>query len=379
MPRARAGQRDDAAAATRTKSSVRAAVNGKSANKTQNADLLALLEKCARARVVVVGDLVADEYVLGETERVSREAPVLVVRYERSELRAGCAANAVMNLCALGAQVRPVGLVGDDPIGARLRAMLAEAGADVRGILVAAGESTASKTRILAGGKNTRRQQIVRLDRDGPRPPEGALRDALVRALRTAARGADALLVSDYGLGVPSSLHAELSTLGRSLPLCADARYSLRTYGGAALLKPNEVELEQAVGRQIGDDLRALESAARALLRDVDAGVLLVTRGRSGMAVVRPDLPTVLLPAHGAHEAVDVTGAGDTVMATMTLALACKADPVEAARLANVAGALVVKKPGTATVSAAELAAELAVAEVARGGTLAAISGKKRA
>jgi len=341
-----------------------------------NPELHALLARFSRARVVVVGDLVADEYVLGETERVSREAPVLIVRYERSELRAGCAANAVMNLCALGAEVRPVGLVGDDPIGERLVQLLADAGADVRGIVAARGESTASKTRVLAGGKNTRRQQIVRLDRDGPRAPQGKVREALLRALQRAARGADALLVSDYGLGVPAALQPQLAELGRALPLCADARYGLRNYRGAALAKPNEVELEQAVSRRIGDDLHALESAARSLLSELDARVLLVTRGRSGMAVVRPDQPTMLLPAHGAHEAVDVTGAGDTVMAAMTLGLACSADPLEAARLANVAGALVVKKPGTATVSAAELRAELDASDVAHGEPL---SGSTRA
>ncbi len=253
-----------------------------------NADLLALLGRFSKARVTVVGDLVADEYVVGETERVSRETPVLVVRYERSELRAGCAANAVLNLCALGARVRAVGLIGDDAVGERLRALLEESGADVRGVLVAPSSHTASKMRILAGGKNTRRQQIVRLDRDGPGPAKGLLLTRLKQALRTAVEEADAILVSDYGLGVPESLQPQLAALARTMPLCADARYGLRHYRGAALAKPNEVELEQAIGRRIGDDPQALESAARALLGQLGAKVLLVTRGRSGMAVVRP-------------------------------------------------------------------------------------------
>ena len=219
----------------------------------------------------------------------------------------------------------------------------------------------------------------MRLDRDGPGVAKGLLLTRLTQALKSAVRDADAVLVSDYGLGVPESLQTQLTALARAVPLCADARYGLRNYRGAALAKPNEVELEQAIGKRIGDDPRALESAARALLAELGAKVLLVTRGRSGMAVVQPDAPTVMLPAHGEHEAVDVTGAGDTVMAAMTLGLACKAEPLDAARLANVAGALVVQKPGTATVTAAELSAELQHGEVSRGAGLNFAARGKRA
>ena len=326
-----------------------------------------LLARFPKATVVVVGDLVADEYVVGETDRISREAPVLVVRYERSELKAGCAANAVMNLCALGAKsVRPVGLVGGDRPGALLKRLLEEAGADISGVLVAEEAPTASKMRILAGGKNTRRQQIVRLDRDGPGVPSGVLLKKLLAALQTAVRGADAVLVSDYGLGLLEALRPFVLALAvaRKLPVCVDARYQLRDYRGAALLKPNEVELEQAVGRRLGGTPDALEKAGRELLTQLSAKALLVTRGRHGMALLRPGHATAQIAAHGEREAVDVTGAGDTVMAATTLGLACGADAVLAARLANVAGALVVQKPGTATVSREELAAELAAGPV---------------
>jgi rfaE bifunctional protein kinase chain/domain len=330
-----------------------------------NADLEALLDRFAGARVAVAGDLVADEYVYGETDRISREAPVLIVRYERSELKAGCAANAVLGLCALGATAVPVGVVGDDEAGARLVELLRAAGADTSHILVARGEATATKTRILAGGKNTRRQQIVRLDRDGPPPPSAELARELSRTLLEAAKKADAVLVSDYGLGTLPPLRPTLARLSRrGKPVCVDARYDLRGYRGMALAKPNEVELEQAVGRRIHDDLSLLEQAGRELLSALRAKALLVTRGRSGMALLRPGKKVALLPAHGAREAVDVTGAGDTVMAATTLSLAVGADALLAARLANVAGALVVAKPGTATVSAVELRAELRRARV---------------
>ena len=324
-----------------------------------NEGLESLLDRFAGARIAVAGDLVADEYIYGETDRISREAPVLIVRYERSEFKAGCAANAVLGLCALGAKVTPVGLVGDDEAGARLVELLRAAGADTRHILTAPGEATATKTRILAGGKNTRRQQIVRLDRDGPPPPGPQLSQRLVAALLAAASDSDALLVSDYGLGTLPPLRPAIARLAARKPVCVDARYDLRSYRGIALGKPNEVELEQAVGRTIRDDSALLEAAGRELLAQLKAKSLLVTRGRNGMALLRPREPVALLPAHGAREAVDVTGAGDTVMAATTLALAVGADPLEAARLANVAGALVVAKSGTATVSAEELRVEL--------------------
>jgi rfaE bifunctional protein kinase chain/domain len=315
----------------------------------------------------VVGDLVADEYLYGETERVSREAPVLIVRYESSDLKPGCGANAVANLCALGARVLPVGLVGDDATGARLRQLLEEAGADISGVLSMPGVSTATKTRVLAGGKNTRRQQMLRIDRDGPGAPPAALLARLLRAVKEAARNADAVMVSDYGAGLlsPPVVEAVLGLARQGHVVCADSRYGLSQYRGVTQAKPNEVELEQLAGRPLGGDLGAIEEAGRELLRSLSASSLLITRGRAGMLLLRPGAPAAALPVHGSATAVDVTGAGDTVMAANTLGIACGADPVQAARLANVAGSLVVQKPGTATVSAGELRKELLRAAIA--------------
>jgi rfaE bifunctional protein kinase chain/domain len=338
-----------------------------------NADLRSILDRFSRARIAVVGDLVADEYVYGETDRISREAPVLIVRYETSDLKPGCAANAVANLCALGASVVPVGLVGSDSTGERLRELLREAGADVSCVIAAPGQPTASKTRVLAGGKNTRRQQMLRIDRDGPGSPPVSLLGPLLRALSQAARGADAVMISDYGLGLlsPPVVEAVLRLAAGGQTVCADSRYGLSQYRGVTVAKPNEVELETLAGRPLREHA-ALEEAGRDLLRTLRAGSLLVTRGRNGMMLLRPDAPTAVLPVHGSATAVDVTGAGDTVMAADTLGLACGADPVQAARLANVAGSLVVQKPGTATVTADEMRAELLRAPVAR----AAMSGE---
>ena len=331
-----------------------------------NPDLERLLDRFPQTRIAVLGDLVADEFVYGETDRISREAPVLIVRYESAELKPGCAANAIANLCALGAQVQAIGLVGDDEIGRRLRELLRDAGADDSTVFAKEGAPTSTKTRVLAGGKNTRRQQMLRIDREGPREATGQIAQKLLKAV--AAARCDAIMVSDYGLGLlsPPLVEAVRALAGQGRTVCVDARYGIARYRGVTVAKPNEVELEEAVGRAIGDDPAALEEAGREVLKAMRVQSLLITRGRNGMALLRPGAQTALLPVHGSQDAVDVTGAGDTVMAAHTLAIAAGADPLQAMRLANVAGALKVQKAGTATVSADELRAELRRAAVAQ-------------
>lgn len=322
--------------------------------------LAALLPGFRGAEVVVVGDYVADEYVYGETERVSREAPVLIVRYESSELKAGGAGNAAANLAALGLRVRAVGAVGDDALGAALLGALQEAGVDVAGMVRVPGRRTEAKTRILAGGRSTRRQQMIRLDRAPGEPLPAAAARRVLREVERLGRRAKAVLASDYGSGLvaPPVIDALRKVKRGGVPVCVDSRYNLRAFTGLTMVKPNEVELEAASGVSLSAP-GGLERAARALLRKVDGEVLLVTRGRNGMSLFRRGAPPVHVPAHGSLDAVDVTGAGDTVAAAFTAGLAAGGDPVEAARLANVAGALVVQKPGTATVSHAELSAEI--------------------
>jgi rfaE bifunctional protein kinase chain/domain len=322
--------------------------------------LASLLPAFSGAEVVVVGDFVADEYVYGETDRVSREAPVLIVRYESSELKPGGAGNAAQNLAALGVRVRAVGAVGDDALGSALLDALEEAGVDVGGIERVRGRATEAKTRILAGGRSTRRQQMIRLDRAPSEPLPAAVERRLVRTLERLGPRARAVLASDYGSGTvgPAAIEALRKVKRGGVPVCVDSRYNLRAYTGLTMVKPNEVELEAASGVSLSRP-GGLERGARALLRKVDCDVLLVTRGRNGMSVFRRGAPPVHLPAHGSQDAVDVTGAGDTVAATFCAGLAACGDAIVAARLANVAGALVVQKPGTATVSREELAAEL--------------------
>jgi rfaE bifunctional protein kinase chain/domain len=319
-------------------------------------DVAALLPAFDRAEVVVVGDFVADEYVFGETERISREAPVLIVRYESSELKAGGAGNAAQNLAALGVKVRAIGVIGDDALGTALLDELEGGGIDVGGLLRVKGRATEAKTRILAGGRSTRRQQMLRLDRAPAGPLPAAAERKLLAELRRSGRRAGAVLASDYGSGTvgPAAIEALRGLKRGGVPVCVDSRYALRHFTGLTMVKPNEVELEAASGVRLAEP-RGLERAARTLLRRVGCDLLLVTRGRNGMSLFRPGQPPLHLPAHGSQDAVDVTGAGDTVAAAFAAGLAASGDPVAAARLANVAGALQVQKPGTATVSRDEL------------------------
>jgi rfaE bifunctional protein kinase chain/domain len=255
--------------------------------------------------------------------------------------------------------VRVVGLVGDDALGAALIDVLEEGGADVSGVQRVKGRATEAKTRILAGGRSTRRQQMLRLDR-APEPVPPAVMRRLVKDLERAARGAAAVLASDYGSGVLAhdSIEALRRVKRRGTPVCVDSRYQISAFTHLTMVKPNEPELEAASGVALGKP-GGLEKAARSLLRKLDCEELLVTRGRNGMSLFRPGERPVHLPAHGSHDAVDVTGAGDTVAAAFCAAVAAGAGAVAAARFANVAGALVVQKPGTATVSREEILAEL--------------------
>ena len=323
------------------------------------APLARLLKGFPGGKVVVVGDFVADEYLYGETERISREAPVLIVRHERSDIVPGGAGNAAQNLAALGVEVRAVGLVGQDPLGERLVEALQAGGVRVDGIHRVAGRATEAKTRILAGGRSTRRQQMLRVDR-APEPVSALLESRLCQALEHEARGATAILASDYGSGVLSPRVKETlrALRRRGIPVCVDSRYDLPSFTGLTMLKPNEPELEAATGIRASTPAGLLR-AARALQRASGCSVLLVTRGRHGMSLFEKGKEPVHVDAHLDQEAVDVTGAGDTVAATYTAAIASGATPVDAMRLANVAASLVVQKPGTATVDRAEILREL--------------------
>jgi rfaE bifunctional protein kinase chain/domain len=326
--------------------------------------LLSLIAAFRRQRIVVFGDLIADEFVYGRIARVSREAPVLILEYDATEVLPGGAGNAANNVASLGGTVALVSLAGRDEAGDRLFKVLPRA-VERTALTRPRGYRTPVKTRILAGGIHSAKQQVVRIDRHASEAVIDAHRKAAERAALRAIKDADAVLISDYGSGLVQprfvmELAAKLRAKRPGVPILIDSRYALTRYRGLTACTPNESEVEQVLGVKIDDSKRVLEKAGRTLLEQTKMACVLITRGSRGMALFEPGKPTVHIPIFGSDQIADVTGAGDTVMATMTLALAAGGSFEAAATLANHAGGLVVMKRGTATVSAAELRRALA-------------------
>ncbi len=320
--------------------------------------LLALIESFSRVKVLAVVDLVADEYIVGQISRVSREAPVLILDYDESRIVPGGGANAVNNIAALGGRVSAVGIVGEDSAGRDLLSQLGKAKVDLSGVQSVAGFTTPTKTRILAGGPHSAKQQVVRIDRKTRVPAEPELKLRLNAAVKDLLPEADAVMVSDYDYGlVTKELGNSLARRAASLRKIAvlDSRRSVCDFSGFTSATPNEAEVEAALGVRIGHDVAALEKSGRKLLQKLRLHSLLVTRGSDGMALFEPRRPTRLLPIYGSDQVTDVTGAGDTVISAYTLALGAGASFYEAALLANYAGGIVVMKRATATVSREEL------------------------
>lgn len=321
-----------------------------------------LVESFRGRRVAVVGDLVVDEFVHGDIDRVSREAPVLILEHRDTVTVPGGGGNAVTNLRALDAHPMPVGVVGKDDQGRRLLRSFRERGIRTSGIVQDPDYLTPTKSRVIAGGVHTRRQQVVRVDRGsshGSRPP--ATRKALRERLAVAMRRAHGLLVADYdyGAATPSIIRTAASAaMRRGLPVTVDSRGRVEDYRNLTACTPNQEELENAVGSgPLADD--AVEGAGRDLLRRTGHTAVLVTCGARGMIVHERRRPAVHIPAFGSDEVADVTGAGDTVIAVFTLALVCGGSFVEAAILANHAAGMVVMKAGTATVGREEMHAAI--------------------
>jgi len=298
----------------------------------------------------VVGDMVADLYIYGVPERVSREAPVLVLRHEADELIPGCAANTANNLLALGAEVHPVGLVGDDEAGRAIRSYFEERGVSAEGIVVSE-RPTVTKTRVLAGGETRVKHQIVRVDREPAGGlPAGAAQAILMRVRELAPKVAG-WVFSDYGYGVASPGVAAMLEGVR----VADSRGRVEGFKGFTALTPNEEEASIAVGHPALTDGQ-VRKAGRSLLAASGAENVLITRGNQGMALFS-QRGELFLPVSGEDEVTDVTGAGDTVTGVLALALASGAAPEDAARLANHAAGVVVEKAGAATLDVSELLA----------------------
>jgi D-glycero-beta-D-manno-heptose-7-phosphate kinase len=303
-------------------------------------------------KIVIAGDLVADQFLQGTIARVSREAPVFILRHDETDTRGGAAANAAANIAALGAKPVLVGLVGTDETGDRLVDVLRGAGVDCDHIAADASRRTTKKVRVLAGQHYAARQQVIRIDYENSGAIDTTIRERLLSNLSAAADGADAIVVSDYNYGVAERELFDLASKisrERAIPLLVDSRYRLAEFPNAAAATPNQEEVEQLIGGDLTID------GCTGLRERLGVESLLVTRGNKGMLLFENGREPLALPPVGSTEPVDVTGAGDTVIAVYSLALASGLSCADAARAANHAGGIVVMKKGTASVSMAEL------------------------
>ncbi|HXG66653.1 MAG TPA: D-glycero-beta-D-manno-heptose-7-phosphate kinase [Blastocatellia bacterium] len=316
----------------------------------------ALTNGFAGRRIVVLGDMMLDEFIWGRVRRISPEAPVPVVEVERQTLALGGAGNVVSNLVALGARPVPLGVVGDDGDAERLRAAFQAIGASADGLIVDGSRPTTLKTRIIAHN-----QQVVRADRENRAAIGSEVENRIVEAFRRAAAEAEAVVISDYnkGLLTPGVLARALDEARRrGLIVCLDPKSrNFAHYQPVTVITPNHQEAAAAAGIEIEDEASLIEAGQR-ILASVDCRAALVTRGEHGMSLFTQGGDVTHIPTV-AREVYDVTGAGDTVIATLTLALAAGATLAEAAILANHAAGVVVGKIGTATVTRAELLATM--------------------
>ncbi len=308
-------------------------------------------------RIVVVGDLVADQFLNGTIERVSREAPVFILKHDETETLPGGAANAVVNAAMLGAAPTVIGIVGDDENGRRLIESMSSAGAACSGVITASGRRTTTKIRVLAGHHYAPKQQVIRIDYENDAAPDDDTQERLRQALADASDGAGAIVLSDYNYGVASNelISDAIGLASRhSIPLIVDSRSRLRDFRGATSATPNQDEVGEILGRNFTD------ADCERLRAELGFEALLVTRGNKGMSLYQAESTAVTLPVIGSDVPLDVTGAGDTVIAVYALGLASGLSFVEAAELANHAGGIVVMKRGTATLTAQELLDSLA-------------------
>lgn len=316
-----------------------------------------IIRQFADRRLIVLGDLMLDEFIWGEVRRISPEAPVPVVEVKRESWHAGGAGNVISNLLALGAQAIPIGVIGQDGAGERLHKRFTRAGADTSFLIYEENRPTTVKTRIVA-----HHQQMIRADRESKVPIQKITEDALIAAFTKALPVADAIVISDYDKGVltPRVLQSVLSAAAHRI-VCLDPKIkNFALYRPLTVITPNQHEAERATGIEIIDD-ESLLMAAQRIRELLDCPQVLITRGEHGMSLLSESTVTHIPTM--AREVYDVTGAGDTVIATLALALAAGAEMIEAAVIANYAAGIVVGKVGTATVTKDDLLS--AMSEVA--------------
>ena len=311
-----------------------------------------ILGRVSKVKILVVGDIMMDRFIWGKVSRISPEAPVPVVTVEKETFLLGGAANVVNNIHALGGKVTLCGVIGDDEMGQKIIQKLSEMGIGLHGIFVEQGRQTTTKTRVIA-----HHQQLVRIDREITDHPKVVTSRNLFEFLKKTIDGFDGVILSDYGKGLLTKglIRATIRRAReRKKFIMVDPKLkNFFYYKRATVVTPNVAEASAASGILI-NDLSSLKRAGTVLLKKLGCDVLVITRGEEGIAIFEPHQEPFLVPTV-AKEVYDVTGAGDTVIATMALALGAGARVIEAAKLANYAAGIVVGKIGTATVRRAEL------------------------
>ncbi|MBD3178579.1 MAG: hypothetical protein GF417_02715 [Candidatus Latescibacteria bacterium] len=320
-------------------------------------EFMELCESWKDRKVVVLGDLILDEYIFGRTGRVSREAPVVIVQYDGTSCCPGGGANAAANVAAMGGKVSAVGVTGNDSAGGELRDQLESRGVSTSGIISMAGRETVLKTRIMAGDFHAQRQQIVRIDRENSGYLNGEDESRLIDKFYGELSGADAVILSDYNQKLLSGniIRKALELAGKErIPVFTDSRFRLTEFAGITGATPNEVELSRAAGVEPAEE-NSIDQAANLLLQKLRMKSLIVTRGSCGMSLYRPGKKKFSIPVVGSRAATDVTGAGDTVVAVVSLAVAAGAGMERAMMAANAAASVVVMKRGTAVATVREV------------------------
>ncbi|HHT9126202.1 MAG TPA: bifunctional heptose 7-phosphate kinase/heptose 1-phosphate adenyltransferase [Candidatus Brocadiia bacterium] len=313
-----------------------------------------IIDNFKNVSIGVIGDFVADVYVFGKPHRLSREAPVIIVKYEGERMVPGSAGNTTNNLSKLGAKVYPVGIIGDDKVGNDMLQYFLKDGVDIKGLFICAGKSTVTKTRLLAGDTHTSKRQIVRLDKEPQQRMTRILEQKIIDYMDNVNSIVDAWVVSDYGYDVitPEILE-KVRRYAEKKVVVVDSRYRLRDFVGVTIIAPNESEAASASGIKIKEE-KDLVEVGKKLLNIMKTKAVLITCGNRGMVLFEGNRIEEI-PICGPDEVTDVTGAGDTVVSMLAASLASNATFSQAARLSNYAAGIVVMKNGTATLTCAEL------------------------
>jgi rfaE bifunctional protein kinase chain/domain len=320
-------------------------------------EMLDVIDRWEGKKVILLGDLIADEYVYGGIRRISREAPVFIIEYDHNDYYPGGGGNTAMQIKALGGDPIPIGVVGNDEEGDILINCFRKAGI-CTDFIIRTDQQTIKKTRIIAGSAHSVRQQILRIDKGKKNILDTKIQNELLQYIQQLIKESDVIAISDYGYGFEDiNFIQKIINLSKQHDkiAIADSRYQLLNYKGVYAATPNEPEVEAALRITINEDKAKLETAGLTLMSLLNCKVLLITRGKRGMALFEENKQIKLIDIYGTDQIVDVTGAGDTVLGTFALALSAHASPYIAAKLANYAGGIVVMKRGTAQASLLEI------------------------